>query len=237
MKKLILGVIVSTLCMNAMAQNATPFQRTVSSSGTAEIEVVPDEIYVQVVLKEYKLKNGNKVNIDKIKNDFLAACKSMGLTEKDIAVQGYSGYDNSQWWLKKKKENPDMMASVTYQIKVDRVEKLDQLVSKMDDQATQNFYISKTEYSRIDQVRDSLKAAALKNARAKAELLAGALDQKLGQVLTINDPVETGQHPIPVYKFARMAMSATDDVEQAPLDVDFKKIKIGYQANLTFALQ
>lgn len=236
MKKIIIVFFASIFCYNAMAQDSRPVQRTVSASGTAEIEVIPDEIYVQVILKEYKLKNGNKVDIDKIKNDFLAQCKNMGLTEKDIAVQGYSGYDTNEWWRKKKKDNPDMLASVTYQIKVDKVEKLDQLVSRMDDQATENFYISKTEYSKIDQVKDSLKVAALKTAKLKAELLAGALDESLGKVLTINDPIEIGHHPMPVYKYSRMAV-ADATMESAPLDVDFKKIKIGYQANLTFSLQ
>ncbi len=236
MKKFMLVLAATIFAFSLSAQEAKPVQRTVSASGTAEIEVIPDEIYVQVVLKEYKLKNGSKVDIDKIKNNFLAACKAMGLTEKDIAVQGYSGYDNSDWWQRKKKENPDLLASVTYQIKVDKVEKLDELVSRMDDQATQNFYISRTEYSKIDQVRDSLKVAALKTARSKAALLAEALNEELGEVLTINDPIEIGQHPIPVYKYARMSVAA-DAVEAAPLDVDFKKIKIGYQANLTYSLK
>ncbi len=44
----------------------------------AKIEVMPDEIYVQVNFREYDKKGGGKIDIETIKNNFLAACKSLG---------------------------------------------------------------------------------------------------------------------------------------------------------------
>ena len=107
MKKIL---IIFTACMFAMhgiAQETKPAQRTISVNGSSEMEVVPDEIYVQVDLREYTKKNGDKVDINTIKNNFLEACKSIGLTEKEVTVQGYQGYDNNYWWWKKNKKNPD----------------------------------------------------------------------------------------------------------------------------------
>ena len=49
-----------------------PFPKTISVNGSAEMEVIPDEIYVQVDLREYKKKGEEKVDIEKIKNDFIA---------------------------------------------------------------------------------------------------------------------------------------------------------------------
>src|SRR5215216_5140172 len=104
MKKILIAFAISMFAMHAIAQEVKPIQRTISVSGSSEIEVVPDEIYVQVDLREYNKKNGDKVDINSIKNNFLAACKSIGLTDKEVTVQSYQGYDNNYWWMKKKKK-------------------------------------------------------------------------------------------------------------------------------------
>src|SRR3954468_24521920 len=132
MKKVLIVFVACVFATQAMAQEARPVQRTISVNGSSEMEVVPDEIYVQVDLREYNKKNGGKVDINTIKNNFLAACKSIGLTEKDVTVQSYQGYDNNYWWVKKKKENPDLKASISYSVKVSKVDMLDALVDKMD---------------------------------------------------------------------------------------------------------
>jgi hypothetical protein len=47
------------------------------------------------------------------------------------------------------------------------------LVDKLDDQATQNFYISRTSHSNMDSIKKQLKIQAVKAAKEKAVYLAG----------------------------------------------------------------
>ena len=60
MKKVSLLLIVlviigfSAKSQNQLLQN--PYPKTINVTGSAEMEVVPDEIYVQIDLKEYKKK-------------------------------------------------------------------------------------------------------------------------------------------------------------------------------------
>jgi uncharacterized protein YggE len=237
MKKVLIVLVTWVFAAHVMAQDTKPVQRTISANGSSEIEVVPDEIYVQVDLREYNKKNGDKVDINTIKNNFLAACKSIGLTEKDVTVQSYQGYDNNYWWWKKnKKQNPDMKASVSYWIKVSKVDTLDALVDKMDDEATQNFFIAKTSYSKMDEVKKDLKVAAVKAARDKAIYLAEAIGEQVGQAVTINEPAEVNQ-PQPVYANAMLKAANAENFSQPPMDVDFKKIKIQFDVNVVFALK
>ena len=235
MKQIITTIAVCMLTMQTMAQETKPIQKTISVSGSSQIEVVPDEIYVQVDLREYNKKNGDKVDINKIKNNFLAACKSMGLTDKDVTVQSYQGYDNNYWLLKKKKQNPDMKAGISYWIKVDKVDKLDELVDKMDDEATQNFFIAKTAYSKMDELKKDMKMAAVKAAKEKAIYLSQAIGENIGDAITINDPVEVGQQPQPYY--ANRTMQMEKEQAASPMDVDFKKMKIQFEVNVVFALK
>lgn len=235
MKKLLIVLATCIFTVHVIAQENKPAQRTISVNGSSEMEVVPDEIYVQVDLREYNKKNGDKVDINSIKNNFLAACKSIGLTDKDVTIFGYQGYDNN-YWLMKKKKNPDMKASISYWVKVNKVEMLDALVDKMDDEATQNFFIAKASYSKMDEVKRDMKIAAIKAARDKAIYLAESIGEHVGEALTINEPVEINNPPRPYYANVMMKAGNTEDAA-APMDVDFKKIKIQFEVSVVFSLK
>jgi len=237
MKKIITATAILLFALQVIAQEQKPVQRTISVSGSSETEVAPDEIYVQIDLREYNKKNGDKIDINTIKNNFLAACKSIGLTDKDVTVQSYQGYDQNYWITKRnKKQNPDMKASISYWVKVNSVSKLDDLVDKMDDEATQNFFIAKAAYSKMDELKKDMKIAAVKAAKDKAIYLSEAVGEHIGQAISINDPVEIDNTPRPYY--ANTIMKLAEDNAAAPaLDVDFKKIKVRFEVSIVFGLQ
>lgn len=214
-------------------------QKTINVNGSAEMEVVPDEIFVHVQLREYEKKNGNKVDIEQIRNEFLKDALAVGIPETDISVQGYSGWDGNYWWYKKnKKKNPDMKASITYQVKVASTKKMDELVQKMDDEATQSFSIARVSHSKIKEYKKQLKIEAVKAAKEKAIYLAEAIGETAGEALTINEPNEV--HPYqPVYANRMMAQSMEMDAAagaETP-NIDFKKIKLEFNVNVIFALK
>lgn len=239
MKKTILALSASLLMLFAQAQTTdnTIKQRTINVTGSAQLEITPDEIYVQVQLREYTKKNGDKVEIDAIRNNFLAAAKSMNIADSDVVVQGYSGWDGNYWWYQKnKKKNPDMKAGITYEVKVKKTDDMDKLVAKLDDEATQNFYISRTSHSRMDSIKKELKIQAVKAAKNKAIYLAGAINENVGQALTINEPDENNSYSRPMYANVMMKAQAADEAAPA-MNVDFKKIKLEYTVNVIFELK
>lgn len=242
MKKLLIAML-SFLSISAIAQqDNSKLPRTINVNGSAEMEVVPDEIYVQVELREYDKKGVGKIDIEKIRDNFLQAAKSIGLSETDLSVQGYSGWDGNYWWYKKnKKQNPDMKAGITYWVKVSTTAKMDELVKKMDDEATQNFFIAKVSHSKLKEFKKQLKIEAIKAARDKALYLAAAIGENVGEAITINEPNEVGFYPPPYYRGRvanqEMAVQMSDAASAAPMNVDFKKIKLQFDVNVVFALK
>ena len=129
-----------------------------------------------------------------------------------------------------------MKAGITYEVKVKTVNDMDKLVDKLDDEATQNFYISRTSHSNMDSIKKQLKIQAVKAAKEKAVYLAAALDDTVGKALIINDPNEATNYPRPYYK-ANMVMAEAADQSAPAMNVDFKKIKIQYDVNIVFELK
>jgi uncharacterized protein YggE len=244
MKKIFMGMLALALTFSATAQlnelsEYFTKQRSINVNGTAEMEVVPDEIYVQVDLREYDKKGAGKVDIESIKNKFIKACISLGIPDTNISIQGYQGWDGNYWWSKKnKKKNPDMMASISYWVKLSNTKKMDELVDKLDDEATQNFFIAKVSHSKVQEFKKQLKVQAIKAAKDKAIYLAAALGENIGAAITINEPNEINVYPMPMYsnRMVKMeAVSAADAGAPAP-NIDFKKIKYQFEVNVVFAL-
>jgi len=116
---------------------------------------------------------------------------------------------------------------------------MDELVQKLDDEATQNFYIAKVSHSKIQEFKKQLKIKAVQSAKEKAAYLAEAINEKAGEAITINEPNEINSFPQPMYA-NRMLKAATGnldaDNEQAA-NIDFKKMKLQYEVNVVFALR
>lgn len=240
MKRIFIAFIAAiTLSSSAVKSQETTRQKTINVSGSAEMEVVPDEIYVQIQLREYDKKGGGKVDIETIKNNFLKEALATGLSESDISVQGYQGWDGNMWIYKKnKKKNPDLKASITYQVKLATTRKMDELVDKLDDEATQSFFISRVSHSKLETFKKDLKIQAVKAARDKATYLASAINEKAGEAITINEPNQINFNPQPLYvnRLMKAEVGMVNDSEQSP-NIDFKKIKLQFEVNVTFALQ
>ncbi|MDB5208594.1 MAG: hypothetical protein JWR72_3669 [Flavisolibacter sp.] len=239
MKTMFLLLASSVLAMTSFAQNSpNPYPRTITVNGSAEMEIVPDEIYVQVDLKEYEKKGQGKMTIDKIRQGFLAAVRSLGLPDSAIVITGYDGMNGNPWWRKKNKLKDELYSSITYQVKLRSSAQVDQLVDKLDDAATQNFFIQSTSHSKLTEFRKNLKIQAVKAAKEKAGYLAEAVNETIGVAVTINEPNEYYQ---PYYgNMVANRMMKTEAMDQSASDqpqADFKKIKLKYDVNVVFALK
>ena len=237
-KSILLIAAIVSASLHTLAQT-NPLQHTINVSGSSQMEITPDQIFIQVQLNEYNKKNGDKVDIETIRNQFLSSCKSIGLADSDVTVQSFSGWDNNYWWYRKnKKQNPDMKASVTYEVVVNSVDKMNQLVDKMDDEATQSFTISKVWHSKMEEYKKQLKIAAIKAAKDKAEYLSAAIGEEVGHAITINDPGEINVYPQPImYANTMVKANNYEDAAQPPMNVDFKKIKLQFEVNVVFELK
>jgi uncharacterized protein len=234
---LILAMTVLVATIGRTQNVVNPFPKTIAVTGSAEMEIVPDEIYVMVDLKEYEKKGQGKVSIDKIRQDFLTAVRSLGLPDSAVSVAAYDGYIGNPW-LRKKNKKDELYASLTYQVKLRSASQVDQLVDKLDDNATSNFYIARTSHSKLDEFRKQLKIQAVKAAKEKAGYLAEAINEQVGVAVTINEPNEYFQ---PYYGLASNRMMKAEAVQldqsAGQPQADFKKMKLKYDVTVVFALK
>jgi len=228
MKKIILSTLIALSTFTVLAQTPTP-QKKIEVNGTAEQEVTPDEIYIGISLKEYMENNRNKVSINQLEAQLQKAVLKAGIAPEDFMINNISAY--TDYWQKKK--DPSFLASKQYSIKVNNLNKLNEILSAVDPKGIAYTNIERYAYSKEDELKKELKIKALKQAQEKAKYLLEAIGEHLGGALEIHDN-ESVNYPQPVY---RTMMMKSESADAAMPDIDFKKIKITAQINAVFEIK
>ena len=212
--------------------------RKIVVTGSSETEVDPDEIFVSFVFREYYDQKKEKRGIEKIRVEFLKACEDAGIPKANIRVEGMSGSAYNNWFIRKRKKDPDFMAMVTFTILFNSSNGVDALVPKLNDDAVQNMYIQKVSHSKMETFRKEVKINATRAARDKAEYLAASIGERVGKALLIDENEQSVYYPAMMR--SAVSNSAMEISAEEPYggdtDVPYKKIKIRYEIRAEFEL-
>lgn len=234
MKKLLAFAFVALFSFSAMAQQVD-LRKKISVSGSAEVEVTPDIIYISISLKEYFKDNNSKkkVEITTLENELFNAIQQAGIPKENLTISNISSYTTAE-----KKKNPDYLASKQYRLKVNDLNKWNAVIGDVDPKGVAYTNIDSYDYSKIESLKKDLKIKALLAAKEKATYLVTALGDKLGSAIDIQE-VNNEAYPQPMYRANVMMKSAgmaNDSAESAP-ELDFKKIKLNYVMNVVFEIK
>ena len=220
------------------AQTETkPLPRVIEVTGSAEMEVEPDEVYLSVNLREYMKDKTTKVNLTDIDKEFQKALATLKIDLKNVSVEGanaYYNYDYNYW--RNEMKRTDFLASKTYILKLPNLEKYNELMQKLDTKGIENAYLQRTDNSKIEEYRQQVKINALKAAKNKAKLMVESIGNQLGDVQFIRE-INAGNMYQPVmYKtMSNVAMDAENAGGAEP--VQMQKIKVRYEVEAHFLIK
>jgi len=228
MKKISLIALLTFFVLHLQAQTLD-LRRKIEVTGTAELEVTPDIIYISISLKEY-MDGKKKIGIESLERALQTAVLKSGIPKENFMVNDIASY-NFNW----DRKSPDYLASKQYRIKVSDLSKWNQLLAGVDARGLKYSAIESYDYSKLEAVKKELKTQALKAAREKAVYLAEAVGEKVGMALEINEQSNEG-YSQPIYR-TQMAMKTDAAGGEAMPDIDFKKIKLTAQMRAVFELK
>jgi uncharacterized protein len=246
MKKLLVTLTITSCflillgsCNGSAGKSDSP--KKIEVTGSAEMEIVPNEIFMTFTLKEYLDAARKKVKLESIKTDFLKLCKEAGIADSSISISSYAGNERwDYWWYKRHKVEPDFMSSISYTIKVSSPDKLDQIVSGLNEKAIDNFAISKVSHSDIEKLRKEVKIQALIASKKKAEYLANSIGEKIGEALLIQEIEDSygnyygAQNNYFNSAVSQTSMNSESNNSSAP---DFQKMKLRYEMKVEYRLK
>lgn len=177
MKKLWI-LFVLCICTNCFAQNlqTSPF---ISVTGTAEKEIIPNEIIISITLKE-SMNGKIRSSIEEQEKRLLDELRKHSIDLKKITFEDASA---SQLTIRKKTN--DLMNVKRYELKLNTLQEVNQAINAFDEADIKSFYISEMSHSEIEAYRKEVKILALQAAKNKAKYLLESIDQKVGNALEV----------------------------------------------------
>lgn len=150
-------------------------------TGTAEKEVIPDEIYIGITIRE-KYVNKVKVTIEDQEEKLKTVVKSLGIDITNLFLSDANADFVIIRWLKK-----DVLTKKDYTLKVSSAALLGQIFLELEKLEITDAYISRVNYSKMDSLRKEIKILAIKAAKHKADYLLIAIGEQSGKPLLIKE--------------------------------------------------
>jgi uncharacterized protein len=176
LKFLIYAVFVNVY-FYAQTPATIPF---IEVTGTSEMEITPDEIFVSITLRERNDKD--KTTMAKLENDLKQILKDLSIPLENLTLnEAYADYGR---YRKSKKE---VITSKNYTLKLKDVPTLTAVYERLDKMGVEDAYVSKLNHTKILDFTKENRIKAVKAAKEKAEYLAQAVGQTAARALEISE--------------------------------------------------
>lgn len=206
-------------------------------NGKAEQEVIPNEIYINIVIRE-RYVNKEKQTIEIQEEKLKAALKEINIDLSNLSLS-----DANADYVKVKFRTKDVLTKKDYTLKVTTATAVGQVFQQLDKIEITDAYISKVSHTKLDSLRREVRITAIKAAKNKADYMLAAIGEQTGKPLVINE-VGTAQ-ATQIYRQASMASYSNvrqlgeeeDKDSGGKAEIQFKKIKIECTIYVKFAIK
>jgi len=209
-------LLFTTITFSQSGQKNFIDQPYIEVTGQVEIEIIPNEIFLRIVLNENDKKG--RVSIEKQENKMLATLRQCDIDiEKQLSVEDFNGI------YKRKFLGENRVNKIKhYQLIIYDGKTLAKVYQELDAIDVSNISIIKVGHSEIETYKRETKIKALKVAKQKAKDYANAINQSIGKALFIQESSN-------IYRVSNMLannVSKSYDSRESLADLDIKKIKI-----------
>lgn len=173
--------IIVAAFVGGFAQVQTDNRRIIEVSGSAERLVTPDEFTFKVTILE-RIEKKEKLTIELQETQLRAELTKIGIDPaKDLSV-----FDISSNYIPRKRVR-DTLGTKDYRLKVRDVDKIAKLIEVVDTLNIAKLDLLDTEHSEITRLRRETKMDAIRAAKDKADYLLGAIGQRAGKPVFIQE--------------------------------------------------
>jgi len=189
-------------------------------TGTSEIKVDPNQIFISITLEENTDKS--KKDIREQEQNLIKALQSIGIAKEKLVVTDANAHYGKSGFMSK-----DVVNRKQFELEVKDATEAKKAFEQMDKLNIKNAYISRVDHTEMEEYKKQAKIKAIKAAKEKATYLLEAVGEELGGALIVRENsfnVYGNRH---ANVRSQALMGYADAAESAPsVNLDFKKIVI-----------
>lgn len=243
MKNVLLFVVLC-LAVNIKAQNMPcteiPY---IEVTGSADIEIEPDEIRLTVVISGYeKGITKQEVTLEEVDKNLLSILSGAGISKSKIILKNASTQGYWYYWWRADQDN-DARVTKEYEVVFTNYQNLNKVLAQLPGpkDGFLNVNISNLKNKDIAKYRKQTKIEAIKAAKAKAQYLLESVGSAPGKLIQV---IELDEDDFGWY---RPAYANSNTISQVSLnagngsnggdDTSMQKIKLRYRIKARFEIQ
>lgn len=224
---LVCAGILCSLSLSAQSKTEGEEKPYIELNGRAEQEVIPNEIFISIVIRE-RYANKEKITIEAQEENLKTALKGLNIDLSNLSLS-----DVNADYVKVKFRTKDVLTKKDFTLKVTDARMVGLVFQQLDKLEISDAYISKVSHTKIDSLRKEVRIRAIKAAKNKADYLLAAIGEQAGKPLLITE-VETPQSishlagvNVSSYQNTRMYDGYDKGKDSGgEQEIQFKKIKI-----------
>lgn len=229
-----MGYLRSYSAFSQMQQSTMDDIPNIEVTGTAKLEIVPDEIYISITLRE-RIEGRDEITIDKQEADLKNGLKAINVSLDSLFLSDTeSDYIKISWGKR------DVVTSKQFILKVGTAEVVGNVFKKLDELKIQDAYIQRVDHSNLVELKKQMRIEAIQAAKAKADYLLNAIGQETGPALIVRENAANvyGNYNQWNYRLNEtQSISTKSDSEQNEPSVQFQKIKIEASIYIKFEIK
>ena len=198
-------------------------------STTVEREVTPNELYLQITIREKDYKG--KKTLEEMQEAMIGALKTNHIDIQECLTLNYMG---SEIGYKTFSKSIKSQTEATYMLKLNDAATMQNVISSLEERQISDIELVQTRYTGEKELRKEMGIEAMQQAKAEAQMLAEAIGQEAGKAMTINYWMNSSQTQPRMYK-ARMS-NFVDGMESEPA-ISIGKSTYRFTANVRFELK
>ncbi len=233
---LFLFLVIPVAQAQSKPDNEIPY---IEVTGSADIEIEPDEMRLMVVISGYEEEKKQPVKLEAVEKRLMDILSGIGLPKnsiilKNASTQGYWYY----WW--KEEQEKDARVSKQYEIIFTDYSQLNRVLTELPGpkEGFLNVSISELKNKKIAEYRKQTKIEAIKAAKEKAGYLlesVGNVPGKLLQVIELDEDDWGGFRPYAVSNaISQTSMQINNN--SGDMDSSIRKIKLRYRIKARFEI-
>lgn len=231
-RNIIATSLIATLLLFFIPTESTGQTTTdsyIDISTTVEREVTPNELYLQITIREKDYKG--KKTLEEMQEAMIGALKTNHIDIQECLTLNYMG---SEIGYKTFSKSIKSQTEATYMLKLNDAATMQNVISSLEERQISDIELVQTKYTGEKELKREMGIEAMQQAKAEAQMLAEAIGQEAGKAMTINYWMNSSQTQPRMYK-ARMS-NFVDGMESEPA-ISIGKSTYRFTANVRFELK
>jgi uncharacterized protein YggE len=217
--------------LTTFGQEVFKGEHFIEVTGSAEMEVEPNEIFLFIRLREFE-ENRAKVSLEKLDQDFLGAVKAANIDRKNLTLA-----DAGSKLDKIRRKDKDAFREKSYEIKLTSAAELEKFLEKIEPVKVSQVELTRLHHTDMEKFKIDLKVKALQAAQSKATTLLKSIGAEIGKPIMVRDWDQDPVQPLPQARVSNMMYKAEQDMVTMEEQIAFRKLKLRAQITAQFEIK